>query len=200
MNVTDSAQSGGSYCYFITYPLAARVMLFGLVAFNYAIFFCSVPLQENSLFWFLWIWGMLLWAMPLVVAIQPRKLRGRVQFTSKEVIFTPNLFMRQLEPSIAISIGDEASEILICRGSQDTYPWSLSDRKDYPKGFRILLRSANGRDRELKVETGDRLNARQAKMLSNGIAASARLPVRFVRREIASGSVREIPWSPGERT
>jgi len=101
------------------------------------------------------------------------------------------------DPSITIPVDAGTKEILICRGSQDTR--SPYDSRPYQKGFRVLVRSFENHNRELKIETGCRLGARQAKVLREGITASTGLPVRFVQREVVSGSAREIPWAPGDR-
>jgi hypothetical protein len=130
--------------------------------------------------------------------IYPRRLRERLELDRTGVKLVPPFFMRKLgDPSSVAPIDIGTKEILICRGSQDTR--SPYDSRPYRKGFRVLVRSTDGKDRELKVDTGNRLGARQATQLKEGIAASTGLPVQFVQREVVSGSAREIPWAPGDR-
>lgn len=177
-------------------------MALGFVAFNFVTFLRDMPLHEGPILWFLWLWAAIMSAVILVFGvIQPRRWRGRLEVRNLDLFLHPNPFMHQFgEPTSTVRIGPETSEILICRGSQDTYPWSLSNRGNYPMGFRVLVRSSDGRDRELKVETGERLSPRQARILSEGITSATRLPVRFVRREgEANAEKKEIPWTPASR-
>jgi hypothetical protein len=134
----------------------------------------------------------------LIFGINPRRWRMRLEFDQTGVKLVPSIFMRQLgDPSITVPLDASTKEILICRGSQDTH--SPYDSRQYRKGFRVLVRSSDSKDRELKVETGYQLSARQTKSLIEGIVVSTGLPVRLIQRVNVSGAMREISWVPGDR-
>ena len=205
--MASSKQVGDSFVYFIPFPTLGRILVLIFIPIN-TIIPLVFPLghrdhlefyRSNTLFLVLAILYLAVMAkLILIIGIQPRRLRARLEFDQSGVKLVPNIFMKQLgEPTIAVPIDPGTKEILICRGSQDTR--SQYDSRPYRTGFRVLARSSDSRDRELKVATGNRLSAHQAMLLSVGINASTKLPIRFVQREIASGRASEIPWIPGNR-
>jgi hypothetical protein len=193
------------------FPLLVRLLGIFFIAINSPVYF-DVRLQgsglvglfasvrSDPLFWILLYFDFAtLASIFLLQVIHPRRWRSRLVFDQTTISLVPSIFLRQLgDPTLTAPVPAGTKEILICLGSQDTR--SPYDSRPYRKGFRVLVRSSESRDRELKIDTGFGLGARQAKLLREGIAASTGLPVQFVQRKIESGVAREIPWTPGDRS
>jgi hypothetical protein len=194
-----------SFVYFVPFPPLGRILGLSTVLIS------TVPLFDSPLdsLQFLCsstinLVGGILYLVTmanliLLYGIHPRRWRMRLEFDQTGVKLVPSIYMKQLgDPSIMVPIEASTKEIVICRGSQDVR--SPYDSRPHLAGFRVLVRSTDGHDRELKVETGYRLSARQATNLSGGISPATRRLVRFVQREITPGGTREIPWTPGAHT
>lgn len=135
----------------------------------------------------------------LVLAFPPTSWRARIEFTHEKIRYFPKPPLRWIgEPTTEVRIGADVREIIICSGSQDHYDGSVGpSARQYPWGYRIVIRPESGHTQEIKVPTGDRLNARQAKQLADGIATAIGVPVRFVKRELSdTGEQREFDWTP----
>lgn len=138
-----------------------------------------------------------------VLAFPPISWHARIEVTREGIRYFPRPPLRWIgEPATEVRVGTDVREVLICQGSQDRYEGFFAPRaREYVWGYRVVLRSEGGQTRELKVATGDRLGLRQAKVLSDGIAAAIGVPVRLVKREVSeTGALREITWTPATRS
>lgn len=135
----------------------------------------------------------------LLLAFPPRSWRARVEFNHNLIRYIPVPPLRWIgEPEISLLIGAETREVLICRGSRDKYGgFFADDPRDFPYGFRAILRAGDGRDRKIEIKTGNRLNSNQAQALINGIAGATGIPARLVKRQSREdGTIEEVPWIP----
>jgi hypothetical protein len=130
---------------------------------------------------------------PLLASIfllnfQPRSWLERMEFNSACIRYVPKPVFRWIgEPNVEIPVTSLAKEIVICQGSMDNIPY----------GFRVFVRGANIQNREIKVETAERLKLRDSTILTEGIATATGLSVRLVQRQHLSGGVtQETPWVP----
>jgi hypothetical protein len=201
--MASSAESGGIHTYFIPIPSMGRAIALAYVAFFLTCFmYISIKLGPSRTFVsvgndpFPWIFLILTFGMTIVfflrLAFPPRSWLARLEFARDRVRFVPKPILRWIgEPSSEIPLSLHSKEILLCRGSQGNSPY----------GFRVLLRSESGQDREIKVETGYRLNLRESAILTNLITAATALPVRMVqRRVLTGGGTEETPWTPVGRS
>jgi len=154
-----------------------------------------------------WLWLVMLAMFAFLIglilrfAFPPKSWHARLEFMRGYIRFVPVPTLRWIgEPTTEISLSQQASEILLCRGSRDNSPLGWSGQGNFPYGFRVFVRSADGHDRELKIAM-DRLNPHQFGLLTEGITAATGLPVRIVQRIFAAdGSFHELPWAPSERS
>ena len=130
----------------------------------------------------------------LVLAFPPMSWLARIEISNEGIRYFPRPILRWMgEPATKVQVGTDVQEILICQGTQDRY----NGFSAHPCGYRIIIRSKGGHTQELKVATGDRLNVRQARVLSEGITTAIGAPVRFVRRAVSeTGAPHEISWTP----
>lgn len=129
----------------------------------------------------------------IVLAFLPRSWRAGLEFGQGHVRLIPRPILRWIdEPSyVDMALGSRMQEIIICRGTRNNSPF----------GFRVILRAAGVPDREFKVESGDDLNAREAKALTDGIIAATGVPVRLIERKARKdGTVREGIWTPAGKS
>jgi hypothetical protein len=196
-----TTQAGVKFVYTIPIPFAARALAATTAVALFAILF-GIPLidlgtarmvetfRSDSVAW------TILSAMDgsligffMVLAFLPRSWRAGLEFGQDRVRLIPRPILRWIdEPSsIDMAFGARMQEILICHGTRNSSPF----------GFRVILRAAGVPDREFKVETGDDLNAREVKMLTDGIIAATGIPVRLIERKTRKdGTVREGIWIP----
>jgi hypothetical protein len=143
-------------------------------------------------------------AFCLVLAFSPKNWRARIEFAREQIRYFPTPVLRLLgEPASEMPVTSDVREVFICQGRQDSFQsfffWTRPQECSY--GFRIMVRSKDGHTRELRVSTADRMNARQAKALSDGIMAATGLPVRMIKREFSdTGALREVSWNPVGRS
>jgi hypothetical protein len=142
-----------------------------------------------------------LFAVLWLFAFPPQSWLARLEFDHNCIRLVPKPLLRWIgEPSTEIPLSPRTSEILVCRGSLDNSSLGWSGAGNFPYGFRLLVRSLEGHDRELKVSTGDRLSVHQSKILADGITAATGLPVRLIQRKFATdGSYQVITWTPSNR-
>lgn len=202
-NPTESAPRE-TFVYFIPFPSVIRTFVL-MMAAVYLLMFIGIPLHVlglrgalNSIRDSIWLWLVMvamfapLIGMFLRFAFPPNSWHARLEFGQDSVRLVPRPVLRWIgEPTTEISLGPHSREILLCRGSQDRIPY----------GFRVLVRSTDGRDREIKLETGSRLDTRQSGILISGITASTHLPIHLVQQQFAAdGSFQEVPWAPAEHS
>lgn len=199
-----TTQGGEKFIYIIPIPLAARILA-GAVALGLLAIFIGIPLEDLGVAGMKEAlggdgpaWAILggingsLIAFFIVLAFPPRSWRARVQFGRDHVHLLPRPVFRWIDgAAVELAFGTRVNEILLCHGTRNKSPY----------GFRIILRALDLPDREIKVETGDNLNSREVRVLTQGITAATGLPVRLVEL-IADkrGSQREIPWTPAKQS
>lgn len=209
-----SVESGPAFVYCIPIPSIARRIALSVATF-FLLLFCLLPLKlgfarsinsmvDDPLLWLILIamFGSVI-ALMVVLAFPPKSWRARIEIRRENIRYFPRPPMRWMgEPTAEVRIEKDAREILICQGSQDHYDGVFQPRaREYPWGYRIVVRSDGGRVQELKISTGDRLNLRQSKLLSDGIAAATELPIHLVKRELSdTGTMREVAWTPIPRS
>jgi hypothetical protein len=206
----DSLESDTSFVYVIPFPSVSRGIALAGAAFFVCIFagfllqFGFNSIRSNPSLWLFLVAtlgsGFIFF---MVLGFPPKRWNGRIEITSGSIQYFPRLPLRWMgEPSTEIRVGTDAREVLVCQGSQDRSDkiFNPAARK-HMRGYRIVLRSEGGQTRELKIMTGDRLTRRQARILSDGMAAELGIPVRLVQREVLeSGELREITWTPVSRS
>jgi hypothetical protein len=205
-----STQSEEAFIYSIPAPSISRGIALAFAAF-FVFCFLIVPFKsgiDRTLTSIhtdpgLWLVLIAMFVPPiaffLALAFSPRSWCARIELRRDGIRSIPKPPLRWIgEPSVTVPIDPQANEILICRGSKEIYGgFSANVPRPFPYGFRLFVRSTQGHDRELTIETGDRLTANQAGILAAGITASTGLPVRLVKREAGSeGVMRETPWVP----
>jgi hypothetical protein len=95
------------------------------------------------------------------------------------------------EPTKEIAIDPLSDTLFLCAGGVDRSPY----------GFRVIVRGPNHHNQELPVKSGARLTALQAKALSDGAAAAAGVHLQLINREFdGTGSPRDVPWTPAQRS
>jgi hypothetical protein len=198
--MNNSAEPGGLFVYFIPNPSLLRVILLAIAALFSLILF-GIPLNDLGftriletinddpsflLMPFIMIAPVIL--SSLLLAFPPRSWLARLEFRRDCIRSIPRPVLRWIgEPSVEIPLSAHPKEILLCRGSKDNSPY----------GFRVLLRGANGHDREIKIETGERLNKREAAILTEGVTDATGLSARLVQRQHpAEGTIQEVQWIP----
>jgi hypothetical protein len=191
--MANSTQSEVRFVYYIPLPALSKAVAIGYSAFLLSIFLYlpyKLGLEQDPLFWLLLV-GML--GLPiaffLVLAFPPRSWHARLEIQNECIRLVPKPVLRWIgEPSTVLPIAAQASEVLVLCGSQD----------NLKIGFRLSVRSTDGSQRDLKVETASRLSAHQAKILCDGITSATGLLVRLIKRERGKeGGVEEMPWIPG---
>lgn len=203
MPVTTQARV--KFVYTIPFPFAVRALAAATAVALFAILF-GIPLidlgaarmvetfSSDSVVWA--ILGALdgsLIGFFMVLAFLPRSWRAGLEFGQDRVQLIPRPVLRWIdEPSsVDMAFGSRMQEIIICRGTRNNSPF----------GFRVILRAVGVPDREFKVETGDDLNAREAKVLTDGIIAATGVPVRLIERNARKdGTVREGIWTPAGKS
>ena len=127
-----------------------------------------------------------------LLAFPPKNWLARLELERDCFRFIPKPILRWIgEPSEEVVFSSLPKEISICRGSKDKSPY----------GFRVLLRWANDRDREIKVETGERLSTHQSALLIERIASATGLSPKLVQRQhLEDDAVQEVPWIPAGRS
>lgn len=207
-------ESGSAFVYSIPIPSVSRKIALSFATF-FLLLFCYLPFKLgltrsiNSMVDdpFLWLIIVAMFgsgiAFFLVLAFPPINWRARIETTRDSIRYFPRPPLRWMgEPTAEIRVGMGIREVLICQGSQDRDDGAFGSRaREYAWGYRIVVRSEENSTQEIKVSTGDRLNVRQAEVLSKGIARAVGVPVRFIKREPSdSGGVREVPWVPISRS
>lgn len=208
--MTSSVESGEPFVYCIPIPPVSRRTAVA-AAELFLLLFCYLPFKLgltrsiNSMVDdpFLWLVIVAMFGSGivffLVLAFPPMNWRARIEITHNEIRYFPRPPLRWMgEPTTAMRLGTDIREVLICQGSQDRYVGAFeSHAREYPWGYRIVVRTEANQTQELKVSTGDRLNVRQAEVLSKGISRAIGVPVRLIKREPSdSGVMREVPWTP----
>jgi hypothetical protein len=200
----NSEEPGEMFSYFIPIPSFLRGLLLAFAALFLLMFFGipvglfgltgtfekigtdpSVFLMPAAMFALLVFWF-------LFLAFPPGSWLAKLEFGHDRIRFIPKPPLRWIgEPSVEVPLFSLPKEILLCRGSKDKSPY----------GFRVLLRWANGRDREIKVETVERLSGHQSALLIERIAAATGLSAQLVQRQyLADGAIQEVPWIPAGRS
>lgn len=149
-------------------------------------------------------WVLLLGISPLVtflllLAFPPESWQARLVINQKEIRYVPTPLLRWIgEPATAIAFEGNPREILIRRGSKDTYGgFFANDSRPFPYGFRIIVRWDEGHESELKIKTGNQLNPNETELLVSGITSVTAHLVRLVKREVGSdGTVHDMEWIP----
>jgi hypothetical protein len=214
----SSAESVPKFIYSVPVPSVSRSIALAAAAF-FLCMFAFFPLTlgltrtaesitNDPLLWLLLaaMFGSPV-AFFLALAFPPKNWHARIESSSEGIRYIPTPVRRWMgEPESEVPVTSDVREILICRGSQDSHDsygsFFLGTRpQECRYGFRILLRSDDGHIRELKVPTADRVNARQAAALNNGITESTGLRVHLVKREFSdTGALREVSWTPVTRS
>lgn len=201
--MSNHENAGGDFEFPIPPPSPSRVIALGYATLILLIvFFATLHAGgsfDNPIFWLI-----LLGVSPVIfffvlMAFPPLRWRARVEVQRDAIRYVPVPPLRWIgETATALAITKETQEILICRGSRDTYGgFFVSDSRPFPYGMRVILRDADGSEKQLRVKTGNRLSPHQAKLLVEGITSATGLPVRTIKREIRDGgALQENPWSP----
>lgn len=212
--MASSAGTDTRFVYYVPIPRSIQTFLLVFAGILLAIFF-GIPLHQfglmgtiqsfstNLVLWLIMaVMFLPLLAWFICLADPPRSWLARLEFDRNCIRLVPKPPLRWIgEPTAEASLGSHPKEILLCRGSRDNSPLGWSGQGNFPYGFRVIVRSAEGHNRELKVSSGDRLSAHQSKILMDGIFAATGLPVRLVQREFAAdGSFREMLWTPTGRS
>jgi hypothetical protein len=190
------------FVYYIPFPpftvgIAITFASFLLCAFLFIPYSLGIQhtlrsMHDDPLFWLFLIvmFGPAIAFLGLL-AFPPKGWLMRLEVTKDRLRLVPTLLLRWIgEPTQEMRIDESSEEILVCRGSVDAIPF----------GYRVSVAPENGQERELKIESGARLNRQQAAIFANGIAEVTRLPVRLFQRESsADGQTREVPWLPDGR-
>jgi len=127
-------------------------------------------------------------AFALWILFPQRSSLARFEFTHDCVRFIPNCLLRMIgEPSEETPISPQSAEVLVCHRY-----W-----QERPNGWRIVVRAANGGERELGGNALLYLRATDINTLAKAIITATGLPVRVVtRRTSIHGAVEEMPWIP----
>ena len=113
---------------------------------------------------------------------------AKLEFAPDHVRFIPNRLARMTGQSPEeAAISPQSAEILLCHRY-----W-----QERPNGWRVIVRAANGDERELAEAALLYLRARDVDTLARSISPATNLPVRVViRRTTLHGPVEETPWTP----
>lgn len=168
----------------------------------------AAPVLANKGYWNPVFFLLLLGIAPLVIfflilAFPPLSWLARLEVDRDRIRYIPVPPLRWIgESATMLSLTKKTREVLICQGSRDTYGGVFTtDKREFPYGFRLILRDSEGQDNELKIKTGNRLNPHQAQVLTTGIAATTGLLVRLVKREVRNDEApQEAAWIPNSRS
>ena len=191
-------QRGEPFIFPVPPLLAARVIPLAYVTFL-SICAVYVPLrvgidrflmgfENHPALWWLAIGLVATIVFFLWLGFQPPSGQPELQFSHDMVRFIPGRGERLFgdQPTDAV-ITPESREILLCH----------SFLEEFSDGYRVIVRSRDETEREVRLRYFTSLDAQQWRRLVDGIAGATALPVRLViRRRLADGSVQETPWTP----
>lgn len=125
------------------------------------------------------------------LAFPPRHSLARLEVSRDCVRVVPGKVARLFaEKSGEIDVTPQTREILLCHNV-----WQgLGD------GLRLVVRAADGTERQIRATAMDYLNAQDARKLADGISMATGLPVLLsIRRQQTDGTVQDAPWSSQSR-
>jgi hypothetical protein len=176
----------------IPQPAARRVIAISFIAVFLALF-TTLPSKLGfggffkSLFHFSATWlVMSMFAAPIAffarLAFPPRKSLPRLEVSRSYIRVVPGRIARLFaETAVEIALAPQAKEILLCRVIGD--------------GLRLIVRDADGAERQIRATSMDYLSARDAQVLAEGISGAIGLPVLLLARgRRADGAIRETSW------
>lgn len=124
-------------------------------------------------------------------AFPPRGSLPRLEVSRSCIRVVPGRIARLFaEAAVEIALSLHSREILLCHSL-----W-----QGYGDGLRLVVRDADGAERQIRATAMDYLGARDAQMLADGVSAAVGLPVRLLTRSRqADGSIQEASWRPPSR-
>ena len=126
-------------------------------------------------------------AIFLRLAYPPRRVLSRLEVCRTGLRYYPGWFERFSGASIGeAEITEQSKEILLCKCVLEFYP----------DGYKIILRSRDGSEREFKSgDLATTLDVHTSEKIASGITDATGLPVRIVKRtQLANGTIEETPW------
>lgn len=200
--MTDQTQLEAPIILTIPQPSVRRVIAIAAIGFFLAMLAmgpCILGFERffESLFYFSATWILILMMSPPIaffawLAFPPRSLLPRLEISRCRIRVVPGRIARFFaETNVEIALAAQSREILLCHNV-----WQgLGD------GLRLIVRAADGTEREIRATPMDYLNARNSQVLAEGVSAASGLPVRLLtRRRQADGTIREAPWNPQPRS
>ncbi len=143
----------------------------------------------ESLSYFSPTWLVILMFVPPIaffarLAFPPRGSLPRLEVSRSRIRIVPGRVARMFsETAVEIALAPQAKEIRLCRVFGD--------------GLRLVVRDADGAERQIRATSMDYLNSRDAEVLAEGISAAIGLPVLLVaKRRREDGSLEETLWKP----
>jgi hypothetical protein len=142
-------------------------------------------------------WLVIFMFVPLIafftwLGFPPRSFLPRLEVTRSCIRVVPGRIASFFaDVPVEIGLTSDSSEILFCHNA-----WQgLAD------GLRLVVRTGDGTERDIRATSIDYLSARQAQRLGEGITTAIGLPVLLLkRRRQADGTIREISLSPPPRS
>lgn len=197
----DQAEHEAPAVLAIPQPAVRRVIAIAAIAF-YLAAFAILPwklgfdrfLHSLSYFSATWVVVFIV-SLPIAffarLAFPPKGSLPRLEVSRSCVRIVPGRIARMFaEEPVEIALFPQSREILLCH----------SVRRGFGDGLRLVVRAADGTEREIRASSTDYLSARDAQKLAEGISAATGLPALLATRiRQEGGTVREAVWNPPPR-
>ncbi len=172
-------------------PLAyVAVVLLGAsyIPFTVGLARLSAGFRNHPALWWEVLFFVASIALMLWFAFPPRDAQARLEVRRDSVSFIPSRSDQSFlgKQIVAAAVTPQSRDILFCH----------SVFEGMPDGFKLIVRSTDEPEREVKVTFPFILDAQECRNIAEGTAAATGLPVRLVTRRLTGGSVQESPWIP----
>jgi hypothetical protein len=170
--------------------LGSYLLIFSYMPWKLGLGRFTAELLINPVAWFILAVLAGLAALFIRLTFPPRSTWAKLRIEPHRISYTAGQIERLFDGTVLeLAIPTDACEIRFCRSYLD----ELVD------GYRIVVRSKSGSEREIQPHILNLLDARECEQLAEGIEAVTGLPVGFfVRQRRAASPMIERPWVPAD--